>query len=298
MRRILRRTLRALLRIFPIPVVLDQFARIPYSRLAGIGNRLFSGSEIITHHGIQIHVNPGDNLGFYAYFLGGQRDHEVEMLIDLCAQARVFVDIGANAGWYSLAIARACANLAVVAFEPERKIAIEFRENLERNKELQTRVTLVERAVGDRNDELFFQPSASEKNPGVGRVTGEARSADAYKVPVVRLDSFCESGLKPDVVKIDVEGAEVDVLRGLSGLYKFGFPGAVLVETHAFYFPASATEFNAQVMDELKLGGFSILRLQSGEWLPQSTPLGDIPRTHLLAVRDGSVFFDLIRARG
>lgn len=277
---------RAFFRVFPNRFLSDLFARIPYSRFAQLGSRIFSGSEIVEYRDVQIRVNPGDNLGFYAYFLGNRKDPEIETLIDLCSKSRVFVDVGANAGWFSLAIAQACPDIAVLAFEPERRMASEFKDNLKRNEELRSRITLVEKAVGERDGEVYFQPSSSSMNQGIGRIVSGDSASSAYKAEMIRLDSFFKTSPFPDIIKIDVEGAENAVLEGLSGLLALGYPKAVLLETHAFYFGSNAVQFNQEVVFRLTRAGFSILRQSNGEWKLLSQELGDAPRTHLLGIRD------------
>jgi hypothetical protein len=102
---------------------------------------------------------------------------------------------------------------------------------------------------------------------------------------MIRLDSFFQNRDQPDVVKIDVEGAELQVIRGMTGLFTHGFPKAILVETHAFYFGDEAAEFNSQVVAELRRGGFTLARLQNDRWVPLRNPLELNARSHLLALR-------------
>jgi hypothetical protein len=62
-------------------------------------------------------------------------------------------------------------------------------------------------------------------------VTGDAR-LDAITVPTVTLDGFCsEQGLRPDIVKVDVEGAEARVLAGAPRFLR-EHRGCMLIEAH------------------------------------------------------------------
>lgn len=284
-RRPFRRGLRVALQSTSLRSIKAVAYRVPFSRFSKIARWLLWGKEIIEWRGVKVEINPGHLLEYYAYFFGSYENEEIDKLVDLCRDAQVFVDVGANSGLFSLAIAHACPSLSVLAFEPAQDIAATFRANLRRNKHLCERIRLVDKALGDVNGTALFVPSNRLENPGLGRLGTGSHHPGGYEVPIVRLDSFLQIDLKPYVVKIDVEGAELQVLRGMAGLFPLGFPKAILVETHALYYGDAATEFNSQVVSELERGGFTISRLQSGTWVPLEKPLGAVGRTHLLAIK-------------
>lgn len=117
-------------------------------------------------------------------------------------------DIGANVGLYAVASARAVGSAgAVVAFEP-------FARNLEflrRHKELNAldHLRIVEAAVFDRCGPLRMQLGDS---PSEFHVSDDG----GIEVEAISLDSWWREHdpRPPDIVKIDVEGAEASVLRG------------------------------------------------------------------------------------
>jgi hypothetical protein len=102
----------------------------------------------------------------------------------------------------------------------------------------------------------------------------------------VRLDSFFESaGRFPEVVKIDVEGAEAQVLQGMTGLFRRGLPAVVLVEVHGFYFGDEAGGLNQMVQSLLEGAGYTLQSLQGGSWR-HCGPAATWPsRLHVLAQR-------------
>jgi len=122
-------------------------------------------------------------------------------------------DIGANVGLYALASARAVGSSgAVVAFEP-------FERNLEflrRHKEINhlDNLSIVHAAVFDRTGALQMQLGDS---PSEFHVSDEG----SIEVDAIDLDTWShdEDRDAPDVVKIDVEGAEEAVLRGGRDLF-------------------------------------------------------------------------------
>jgi precorrin-6B methylase 2 len=119
--------------------------------------------------------------------------------------AHVAYDIGNAEGYYTLAFLRLCApGGRVIAFEANPVANREFRVTMERNT-IAARVQLIEAFVGDGSD-------------------GKTISVDATK---------SDRGLPPpDVVKIDVEGAEVRVLRGMEKTLRGGHP-PVILEVHS-----------------------------------------------------------------
>lgn len=124
-------------------------------------------------------------------------------------------DIGANAGFYTLAFSRLVGEGGHVwAFEP----LAENVHNLLRHIELNglRNVTVMQAAVADRAGFVEFQVAESNS---MGSITG---AATGYKVPAVSLDDLIDRGVVPlpDLIKMDVEGAESRVLEGAKGLLR------------------------------------------------------------------------------
>ena len=191
-------------------------ARLPFSRFSGLIEPLLGGAEVARWRGALLALNPGEQEGFYKYLLPDAPELEFDWLSDQCREAAVFADVGANEGFYAVALARAHPHLRVFAFEPDPRLAARIRRNVALNPEVVSRVTVVEAAAGAISGNGWFVP-APGANVGVGHLVDQP-SGEATAVPVVALcGSFREAGVIPDVIKIDVEGAELDVWRGLDG---------------------------------------------------------------------------------
>ena len=145
-----------------------------------------------------------------------------------------FVDVGANLGYFTLVAAAAVGpHGRVLALEPHPELAAELRENLAANGLDQVEVREVAAAETPARLELSGFAiggnwgSASLVNPaadGAPRFTVDARPLDAL---------LAEAGLDAvDLVKLDVEGAEERVLRGMAAGLAAHRYRRVLLELH------------------------------------------------------------------
>jgi len=264
-----RRILRRVLKMSPDRLKLLA-TRIPFSRYSWMLPRMFWGHEQIRWRGVDIIVNPGEVHGFYPYFLGDYSGDEIDILIELCTSAQCLADVGANIGLVSLALAHACPNLHVYAFEPDPIIASRFKSNLVLNPNLIPRVKLIEKAVADHVGTARFQSAASGYNIEVGHLADEALGS--ITVEMVRLDTFFALlDDYPDIVKIDIEGAELRALDGMKGLFETQTPEILIVEVHAFSVPeADRPRFNQCVENLLVEAGYALSQLNGKSLLPSA----------------------------
>ncbi len=135
-------------------------------------------------------------------------------LIEACRDKHCVLDIGGHIGLVALPMSQAVApGGRVFCFEPGAANLEFLRFHLTRNNA--ANVEVVESLVGDSDGEteFFEQDGATGQNSIVVK-----KNYDAYRRVrrrQVTLDTFCTAhDLHPEVVKIDVEGAEISVLRG------------------------------------------------------------------------------------
>lgn len=205
--------------------------RVERSRLFRAGvhrltTRMRSGSHTITAGpaaGMKIDV-AGSRPG---YVLGTAEPDVQSFMLEWIQDGDVVFDLGANVGYFTLcAAALVGARGAVVAYEPSPSNVQALRHNVLLNN-LDERVTVVEAAVSAYAGTASFDPSENDQS-------GRLAEAGAVTVSTVRLDEEIDRlGLKPSFVKIDVEGAELDALRGMRATLENARP-MVLCEIHAF----------------------------------------------------------------
>ena len=178
--------------------------------------------------GLPLRFRPRDHIGQFIYNHG---------LYDLCVSEALYrlvepgdttADIGANIGQMtSVLAARAQRNGKVYAFEPHPEIFEELSENVKlwRGNPNAAGVVPLPVALSDSTGRGQLQVSAEfEHNRGTSSLVPDSENSTTktYSVPLVRLDSICCGGERLGVVKLDVEGHELGVLRGASGLLETG----------------------------------------------------------------------------
>lgn len=167
-------------------------------------------------------------------FLAGTREPRVQRVIERwLAPDSVFYDVGANAGYFSLiASKRLGASGRIFAFEAEPDAASRLRSAIARNQ--LTRVTVLEKAVWSKSGFVKFDRGLGSPDRLVGHVTGseESSSTGCVTVQAISLDEFMQSAPPPDVLKCDVEGAELEVFRGARDLLSSRRP-KVVCEVHS-----------------------------------------------------------------
>lgn len=259
--------------------------RIPFSRFSHAASRLLWGNEQVAWRGLTVEVNPGEVHGYYVYLLNEYATPEIETLIGLCRGGRVFADVGANIGLVSLALASACPELRVVSFEPDAGVAERFRRNVRLNPGVASRIELNELAASDSNGTAQFV-SSDAGNPETGHLSMSGQPSSGPTVQCGRLDDFfADRDQKPDVIKIDVEGAELKVLQGMPLLLERSRPKAIMIEVHGFAFGADAAAVKGEIAGILQRAGYTLRRRTQGKqwWGPIGEPASWPSRCHVLA---------------
>lgn len=136
----------------------------------------------------------------------------------------VIYDIGANAGFYTLLSSVLTGNSGkVFAFEPVPKNIYYIKQHLVLNKIENT--VVVDKAVSDKITTLKFTLST---NPSMGHFSEEGE----IEVETISLDEFVKQGNPPpDLIKMDIEGAEFDALNGAKKILKTKKP-IIFLATH------------------------------------------------------------------
>lgn len=149
------------------------------------------------------------------YELGGYMDvwlqRGYEQLPDFCSRAGwLVVDVGANVGFFTLR--QVALGARVIALEPNPDVHARLASTVERNG-LSDRVRVLSCAAGRT-------AGVAELSVGAATVTGTVIAGvapaghDRFVVEVLPLDTMLAAESRVDLLKIDTEGAEVEVLAG------------------------------------------------------------------------------------
>ena len=145
----------------------------------------------------------------------------------------VIYDVGANIGVLTLLMALhpAGTSARVHCFEPEPKNFGQLSHNIALNG-LTERLTPHQMALGAEEGEvdLFVRGTAGEGRHSIATASG---STGAIKVQLSTMASFARTaGEAPNMLKIDVEGAEGQVLAGMADLVDSQRPREIFMEIH------------------------------------------------------------------
>jgi FkbM family methyltransferase len=205
--------------------------------------------------GVRMFLDPSDMGPAMILSSGEYEPASMAMLKEHLGPGKTFVDVGANFGVYSLVMARTGAR--VVAVEPNPESVERLRRNVMESGAL---VQIVPVAAGDKPGTmtLYVAPgfntgetSLSDKNAGNdGPVQGK------YEVQVETLDTILGAWMdvppdRVDAIKIDVEGAELMVLRGARGILERWHPMLLveIVDRQLVAMGTSATALRAWLWD-------------------------------------------------
>jgi FkbM family methyltransferase len=162
-----------------------------------------------------------------AYRMLSREEGTVAWLREEVRPGDVFYDIGANVGVFTLYAGRRIGDGQIYAFEPHIGTAASLLGNIQENG-LERTVRLFSCALSDRPG--FFEFAYGDFAPGTSfSQLGDAASSEDASRPqspelkfATSIDALIDDGVirPPDLVKIDVDGQELEILRGMTGLLR------------------------------------------------------------------------------
>lgn len=178
----------------------------------------------------------------YEYILGNYEDPQV--IDEFCAwlePASVFYDLGGNIGFYTLLANRFITTGKIYSFEPIAFNRIIFEKHIALNTGLikNKNIMILPFAVSDREKEIIFSDNSEQKDGNTYVATSPffTASKNTINVKCYSIDELVQQGYeKPGIIKIDVEGAEYDVLQGAINTLQQYKP-AILLATHDCHLP-------------------------------------------------------------
>jgi FkbM family methyltransferase len=141
--------------------------------------------------------------------------NSAEIMLDCVTKNSIVFDIGANVGYYSVLFAKQAPNTKVIAFEPFSKQLNLLKQNIRINKLLNICPYKLIVSDQEKRQKIYY---SGDKNTGASSL--HQITSIFETVESITLDKFCDQKkvAKIDLIKIDVEGHELNVLRGMSKL--------------------------------------------------------------------------------
>jgi len=200
-----------------------------WRRVEPLWNGLFERAS--TKHGYLTHLNGDEFRLTYEYAARYDRadraDRGIYEPIFYSAFAREtrpgmqVLDVGGHVGFFALAAAlRTGPTGHVHVFEPTPETVRILERHIKLNG-WEDRVTVFPGVMADKDGEMTFYTHGTSMASSLSRANTvdlnpeRPKQAESLTVPAITLDSYCHSNdIRPDVIKIDVEGAELLVLQG------------------------------------------------------------------------------------
>jgi len=189
--------------------------------------------------------------------------------------AKVILDVGANAGIYSLAALAIQPDATIHAFEPTPEIAARLRATAKLNG--LDRLHVHEVAVLNKNGQATLKRFRGElgTNEGMNFISRDLGDSRSERVQTVCVDQFCQdhSINHIDLMKLDIQGHEYAALQGAEHLIKAGRVGMIFLELN-WAESAGATCAATESIRLLEQGGYRFSRpgkrlnwQKAGDWV-------------------------------
>ena len=233
----MKRFANAVIRVIPTPWI--EFAsrnqyRIPVLRpIFAWGASWVKNQDSVVLHGVGQGLRFNASASHSGFILGHHEPEVQKLLAEFLKPGMVCYDAGANVGFFAAIAARLVGpSGTVVCFEPLPDNAHQIAHNIQLNGF--RNVVIRPEALGGSNRTETFHTSAEPTwgtLSSVGKLPDHA--SDRILVQVATLDSLLEDGglAGPDLVKIDIEGAEAEALRGAAATLKRYCP-LLIIELH------------------------------------------------------------------
>lgn len=213
-------------------------------------------------------LNPTEHIQQQLFWYGYYEKELGDLLKKIIKPTDVFIDVGANIGYFSLLVAHRFSSAKVISFEPVADLYKKMNDNITLNsiKNIITENTAAGEVSGER--EIFV---SAPDNLGMSSFhKPENYSGYKEKTKVVAIDEwFKSSGLSQiDIVKLDIEGSELAALKGMKEILQ-NFKPFLIIEIN----PETLSMFNLQpsdIYDFLQHEGFKQFLISENARLKQS----------------------------
>ena len=193
------------------------------------------------------------------YFTGFYEKNETLYFRNVIKPGEVVLDIGANFGWYTTLFSELVGKTGkIVSFEPVPRIYRELLENIALNDPLKN-ITAIQTSLGDREGTVTINTFQGLSHGHSSISTLGREDYTTCSVPMTTLDACIDdhlNGRRIAMIKMDVEGAEMMVIRGAEQLLRNAADVRIMFEINSE--TASAFDYHpTDIIKTLEGYGFS-----------------------------------------
>lgn len=176
--------------------------------------------------------HPDSSFGSLIIYTKLPEYEEMNFIYSFFKKGDTFLDVGANIGAHTLMAASKIKTGKIFSFEPSLKALKYLKENIKINK-LTKVVTIIDKVVSNKDG---FEKFMFGKHSEIDRIEENEDKLHRIKtIPSITLDKFLNKYKinYVDLIKIDVEGAELKVLEGLKNYLSKGKVGLIIFEINS-----------------------------------------------------------------
>jgi FkbM family methyltransferase len=184
---------------------------------------------VLVPGGGKVKVDYGEEIALLLLLHGSYEAAELESLARFAKPGTTAVDVGANIGMYTVPLATAVGDAGtVLAFEPVPQTLEKLRSNIALNGLVN--VVVVAAAAADGPGVVDLRLANDSAYASLVRVKHDRGTGTTLAVPAVTIDQVWEERNRPTIsfCKIDVEGAELLVLKGAEDVLRACRPALLL----------------------------------------------------------------------
>lgn len=183
---------------------------------------------------------------------GDRETLAVETLRNELKKGDVVLEAGANIGYYVLLESKPIGDKGLIyAVEPSKENYSRLRKNIKHNK--LKNIKTYNFAFSDKDEKGFLEVLPHSNMNRIIKEKSPLKNVE--KVKITTIDNFLKNEKKPDVVRMDVEGDEYHILKGMEKLLEKNPPRLLYIETH---FKHMGKEKSKEFLKKLRKWGYEI----------------------------------------
>ena len=184
-----------------------------------------------TQYGFSLKIDPIKDVGLERsiYYTGTYEKGTLHVIKNILKKGNTFVDVGANIGLMSIFASKIIKETGnVFAFEPNPITNKILKQNIELNN--LSNIKTSNYAIGKNNDYAKIYDNW-DSSRGSSSLIKPEKESQSYNVEIISLmDYFTKLDKRIDLIKLDIEGYEIDALEGAKEIFSSELPPMLIIE--------------------------------------------------------------------